>query len=92
MDVWTWEQAALIAECIEDRLAERADLVVMPMVALQGGKFKGYAHARKKEKAKERKKAAEAKLPPEIRNELKLAALAKLGLRVRTQRADGAAE
>ena len=83
---YTWAELGLLAGLADDAEAEVLDLVVVPLYATKGVKFKGYATQRRADRAKAARKRALALLPPEVRDDAKLRALARLGIGVRTER------
>lgn len=74
IDRYSWDELYLVAEAISDVDIERIDLLAQPIVASNGGKWKGYADAiRRRRRAEERARAASG--PDDL-----FAALASVGL------------
>ncbi len=56
LNVWSWEQASLAAECILIHSADKLDAVLTPIITVMGGKVK----KRKKPRGRSQRRATKA--------------------------------
>ncbi len=74
LDRYSWDQLHLVADAISDVEIERIDLLAQPIVASNGGKWKGYVDSiRRRKRAEERARIASS--PDDL-----FATLASIGL------------